>query len=140
MADYTLIIVAVMVLIVLYVLWLKVLAPIFAGVQKITIAEYRDQFKKQSHVLLDVRSESEFAAAHIPRAKRISVEDVARSSRETLTELIHDKPVICICATGNRSSMAATVIARYGFSPIYVLSGGMGAWTSAGLTVRRSKG
>jgi len=138
--NYTLIIIAVMVLIVLYVLWLKVLAPIFSGVQKITIAEYRDQFKKQSHVLLDVRSESEFAAAHVPRAKRMSVEDVARSSKGTLAEIVHDKPVVCICATGNRSSMAATVIARYGFSPVYVLSGGMSAWKSAGLTVRRSKG
>lgn len=140
MADYIYVIIAIIALMLLYVIWLKVVAPVFAGVKKISINEYREQFKKQSHVLLDVRSESEFEAAHVPRAKHMTVEDVAKSNREDLAEIINNRPVICICASGSRASMAATVIARYGFSPVYVLSGGMGAWQSAGLTVRRSKG
>ncbi len=138
MADYTLIIATVIALIALYVTWLKVLAPRLAGVQQISLAEYRERFRKQPHLLLDVRSDAEFAAAHAPRAKHLSVEDVARSSREALQELFRERPVVCICASGSRSTMAATVIARHGFSPVYTLRGGMAAWKSAGLTVRRS--
>jgi rhodanese-related sulfurtransferase len=138
MSDYTLVIAAVFGLAAAYLVWLKVLAPKMAGVQKLSIGEYREQFKKQPHLLLDVRSDSEYAAAHSPRAKHLSVEQVARSSRAELQELIKDKPVVCICASGSRSMMAATVIARYGFTPVYSLTGGMGAWQSAGMTVRRS--
>jgi len=138
MADYTLIIVAVIALITLYMVWLKVLAPKLAGVRKISATEYRELFRKQSHLLLDVRSDSEFAAAHAPRARHLSVEQVAKASYSELEELIKGKPVICICASGARSSMAATVIARHGFSPVYTLNGGMGAWSAAGMTVRRS--
>lgn len=140
MTDYSLIIVAVICLIVLYVVWLKVLAPKLAGVHKIGMSEYRELFRKQSHLLLDVRSESEFKAAHAPKAKHMPVEMVAKASHGELEDLIRDKPVVCICASGNRSCMAATVLARHGFKPVYSLNGGMGAWSSAGETVRRSRG
>jgi len=138
MADYLPIITGVIGLIALYMLWLRILAPKFAGVRKLSMIEYRNQFRKQPHLLLDVRSDSEFAAAHAPRAKHLSVEQVARSGRAELQELIKERPVVCICASGSRSMMAATVIARQGFSPVYSLTGGMGAWQSAGMTVRRS--
>jgi len=138
MTDYSLVIVAVLCLVVLYVVWLKVLAPKLAGVRKIGMGDYRELFRKQSHLLLDVRSESEYKAAHAPKARHMPVEMVAKASRSELDELIRGKPVVCICASGNRSTMAATVIARHGFAPVYSLNGGMGAWSSAGETVRRS--
>jgi len=138
-ADYLYVFIAVIALMALYLTWLKVLAPKFAGVQKLSMSEYRDQFKKQSHLLLDVRSDSEFAAAHSPRAKHVPVEQIAKSNHEELLELTRGKPVVCICASGSRSMMAATVIARHGFLPVYSLTGGMGAWKSAGMTLRRSR-
>ncbi|HKI59675.1 MAG TPA: rhodanese-like domain-containing protein [Mariprofundaceae bacterium] len=139
MADYLPIIVGVMALIVLYTLWLRVLAPKFAGVKKIDMVSYKEMFRKQSHLLLDVRSDSEFAAAHAPKAKHIPVETIARSTRSEMDALIKGKPVVCICASGSRSKMAATVIARLGFKPVYTLSGGMSAWQAAGETVKRSR-
>ncbi len=139
MADYLPVIFGVIALMVLYFLWLRVLAPKMAGVEKISIHEYRDRFKKQPHLLLDVRSDSEYAAAHAPRAKHLPVEQVAKSTRSEMDEVIKSKPVVCICASGSRSMMAATVIARQGFSPVYSLSGGMGAWQSAGMTIRRGE-
>jgi len=139
MADYLYVIIAVIALMALYLVWLKVIAPIVAGVQKLSMADYREQFKKQSHLLLDVRSDSEYAAAHAPRAKHMSVEDVAKSNRDEMADIIKNRPVVCICASGSRSMMACTVIARMGFSPVYSITGGMSSWQSAGMTVRRSK-
>lgn len=138
MADYTLIIVAVIGVIVLYVSWLKVIAPKLAGVESIGMAGYKKLFRKQSHLLLDVRSDSEYAAAYAPKSKHVAVEKIARASHAELEELVKGRPVVCICASGSRSKMAATVIARHGFKPVYTLSGGMSAWQAAGETVRRS--
>lgn len=137
MADYTLIIIAVIALIVLYVTWLKVVAPKLAGVENIDMAGYKSKFRKQSHLLLDVRTDSEYAAAHAPKAKHVPVEQIARSTHSELEDLVNGRPVVCICASGSRSKMAATIIARHGFGPVYTLSGGMSAWRSAGETVRR---
>lgn len=138
MADYTLIIVAVIALIVIYLMWLKVLAPKMAGVESLDMAGYKEKFRKQPHLLLDVRSDGEYAAAHAPKARHIPVEKIARATHSELEELINGRPVVCICASGSRSKMAATVIARHGFKPVYTLSGGMSAWRAAGETVRRS--
>jgi len=122
----------------LYMVWLKVVAPKMAGVEYLSMQQYRDQFRKQSHLLLDVRTEGEFASGHAPRARLMPVDAVAKAGQQELTDLIKGKPVVCICASGNRSVMAATVLARHGFKPVYSLNGGMGAWRSAGMTVKRS--
>jgi len=139
MADYLYIITPVIALIALYLVWLKVIAPRFAGVEKLSMSEYKVKVSRQPHVILDVRSEREFEVAHTPRAKHMPVEEVAKSNREAMQEIIKERSVVCICASGSRSMMAATVIARMGFSPVYSIAGGMGAWQSAGMTVRRSK-
>ncbi len=139
MGDYLYVIIALIGLMALYLTWLKVIAPKVAGVRKLSMAEYRVKFKKEPHILLDVRSDSEFAAAHAPRARHMPVEEVAKSNRNAMQEIIGERAVICICASGSRSMMASTVIARMGFSPVYSITGGMSAWQSAGMTVRRSR-
>jgi len=48
-------------------------------------------------------------------------------------------PLVVICASGNRSAMAATKLAKAGFEPVYNFSGGMGSWKSAGLPVKSGK-
>ncbi|MDX8390725.1 MAG: rhodanese-like domain-containing protein [Mariprofundaceae bacterium] len=131
------IILIVVAIVVVYLIWLRLIAPKVAGVRSISIDVYRQQFKKQPHLLLDVRSDAEFAYGHAPRARHMSVESVAKSNQQTMEEMIKGKDVVCICKSGSRSMMAATVIARMGFKPVYSLEGGMPAWRQAGLTVRK---
>ncbi|MDX8396269.1 MAG: rhodanese-like domain-containing protein [Mariprofundaceae bacterium] len=139
MLEYASVFGGIFFLLVLYVIWLKVIAPRTAGVKKITVDEYRSLFKKESHLLLDVRFESEFLAAHAPRAKHLTVEAIAKSNRQEMLDIVKEKPVVCVCKSGSRAMMAATIIARFGFKPVYVITGGMRAWKSAGLTIRRNK-
>ena len=47
------------------------------------------------------------------------------------------RPVVTYCMTGNRSSVAAKVLARVGFKDIYKLHGGYRAWKDAGLPVEK---
>jgi rhodanese-related sulfurtransferase len=50
-----------------------------------------------------------------------------------------DLPLVVICASGNRSAMAATKLANAGFEPVYNFSGGMGSWQAAGLPMKSGK-
>ena len=46
---------------------------------------------------------------------------------------LKSKPIILVCTTGMTASGIATAMHKAGFESVYVLSGGMGAWQSAGL-------
>jgi len=52
--------------------------------------------------------------------------------REKLGELNPRRPVVAYCATGYRSSLAASILEAAGFTAAHV-PGGYQAWTAAGL-------
>lgn len=122
---------------IVWIVWMRWLAPKMAGVRTISLDKYRQHFKKEKHALIDVRSESEYAAGHIPRARNIPLDTIARELDDIRKQIPGDRALVLICATGNRSAVAATALARAGFSPVYNISGGMTAWKSAGLAVQQ---
>jgi len=48
-----------------------------------------------------------------------------------------NKPTAIICAGGYRSSAAASLLQKQGFSNLLNVSGGTGAWVSAGYPVEQ---
>ena len=48
-----------------------------------------------------------------------------------------DKPVYLICASGHRSAKGAKILLELGYTEVYSVSGGIQAWLSAGLPVKR---
>jgi len=123
-----------MALLVGWMLWQRILAPMLSGVKKLDAAAYM-KLRNNEHVLVDVRTPSEWASGHAPKALHIPVGDISRRMRE----IPEGKPVVVVCASGNRSAMAATALAKNGFDPVYNFAGGMGAWRSAGLPVKAGK-
>ena len=85
----------------------------------------------QDAVVLEVRSSNEFAAGHLPQARNIPVEDVAKRA----AELAANKPVIIYCQSGNRAGKAAAALRATGREQVYVLDGGLQGWQQAGLPV-----
>ena len=81
--------------------------------------------------LIDVRTPQEFAAAHVPGARNIPLDQLA----DRLDEISPDRtePVYLICAAGGRSAHAAQTLANAGFSQPINVTGGTTGWTSAGL-------
>lgn len=84
-------------------------------------------------VVLDVRANTEFSSGHLPNARNIPEADLDKR----LGELPASKPVLVVCATGQRSGKAAGVLRKAGRDQIFSLSGGLGAWRQAGLPVVR---
>ena len=82
--------------------------------------------------LLDVRQPEEYQAGHIESARLIPLGELAARA----AELPHDREVICVCHSGNRSSHATRQLIALGFQASN-LRGGMIAWAQAGLPVTR---
>lgn len=78
--------------------------------------------------LVDVRSPLEFADTHIKGAVNIPAPEL----RTRYIELHPESPTYLICSTGNRSSLAASILKQHGFKEVYNVAGGMTGYSAAG--------
>ncbi len=79
--------------------------------------------------LLDVRAKREFMTGHINGAVNIPFPDLRKRHGELASSL----PVLVICNTGHRSSIATSLLKRYGFKEVSNVAGGMTGYNAAGL-------
>ena len=77
-------------------------------------------------VLLDVRTEDEYAVEHAAGAKLLPLDEIEDAD---LSELLPDKkaPVLIYCRTGRRSALAAAQLFDLGYTRLYDL-GGLNGW------------
>lgn len=89
-----------------------------------------DQFykisKKQNLNIVDVRERNEFSAGHIPESKNLPLSSLALNTKA----LSKDEEYYVICASGGRSSVAATLLSKFGYNVTNV-EGGVAAWKGA---------
>ena len=86
--------------------------------------------------LLDVRTPGEFAAAHVPGAKLIPLDDLNPDSfqRQRGSEEI---PVYVLCQSGGRARKAIEELERGGVQGCVLVEGGTQGWIDAGLPTER---
>lgn len=82
-------------------------------------------------ILLDVREHDEFVDVRAPRAALLPMSELQARTSE-----LPDRPLLVICHSGSRSMAASAYLRTLGHDATNV-SGGMVAWTQAGLPVRR---
>ena len=80
-------------------------------------------------LVLDVRTDDEWREGHLPGALHI----MGGYLPERVNEVPRDRPLVVMCGSGYRSTIAASVLERAGFTDITNLTGGMKAWKDAGL-------
>jgi len=83
--------------------------------------------------VVDVRSQEEYAAGHVPGAKLMPLDRI----HEKIGQLSKQEPVYLICRSGMRSQMAAKILAGQGFGHLINVDGGTVAWIMAGYPVER---
>jgi hydroxyacylglutathione hydrolase len=81
--------------------------------------------------VLDVRTDSEWQEGHLPEALHIMGGYLATR----LGDVPRDKPLVVMCGSGYRSTIAGSMLERAGFDDVTNLTGGMKAWKEAGLEV-----
>ena len=109
-------------------------------VEHVTAEDAAEQVRSGAVMLLDVRESEEWDAGHIAEAVHIPrgwLELAADPETEHYDERFDvEKPILVICAKGNRSSLAAVTLNTMGYQAVNV-EGGFEAWQQAGLTVER---
>jgi rhodanese-related sulfurtransferase len=82
--------------------------------------------------ILDVRRPPEWEAGHVAAA----IFGTLSHLDSQLDKLDREKPVAVYCKSGYRSTIAASLLQRAGFSNVINMVGGFDAWQSAGLPVK----
>ena len=98
-----------------------------ATIPQITPGELAPKLHKVT--VVDVRSATEWSEGHVPGALHIPLGYLA----DRASEIPAGKPVVVQCQSGGRSSIAASILERAGFRDVTNLTGGLSAWTAAGL-------
>lgn len=87
---------------------------------------------ERGETVIDVREPDEYAAGHVPGV--LSVPMGRLPGR--VAELDRSRPVLVVCASGNRSSAMADVLVAQGLNARSVV-GGTSAWVRAGREVEQ---
>lgn len=112
------------------------ISPLVSKVKRVDNHTATQLINKKDAILLDIRPIKDFKNGHIVGARQIKPEEVREANFGKL-EKFKNTPIIVVCAMGNIAAGAASKMAKQGFTDVHVLSGGMGAWQSAGLPVEK---
>jgi len=88
-----------------------------------------------AHEVLDVRTPSEYASAHVPGAKLIPLNELKAGA--ILAQHKPGTPIYVLCQAGMRASKAIEQFERAGCNDSVLVEGGTQAWIDAGLPVHR---
>ena len=101
-----------------------------------TVPELHERWARDHEGLqiLDVRERTEWDAGRIPGSLHVPYHDL-RTVPEALDA---SAPVAVVCASGQRSAVAASLLRRAGAERVvHVVDGGVGTWAAAGWPVER---
>ncbi len=96
-------------------------------IERVDVGELHDRLAELQ--VLDVREQEEWQDGHLPGAVHVPYHDI-----DGIPEGIDPaRPVAVICSTGQRSAIAASLLARGGAAhAIHVADGGVGTWRDRG--------
>ena len=88
--------------------------------------------------IVDVRGPDEFAGplGHIAEARNVPISDLTARLPELAG--LESRPLVLVCLTDKRSSVAAETLSGAGFKQVSVLRRGMKGWNESGFPVARS--
>lgn len=105
-----------------------------AHTRQVSPTELAAELPRRRVTVVDVRSDEEWNDGHVAGARHL----MAGTLADHAPSLPRDGVTLALmCGTGYRSTVAASVLERTGFTNLVNLTGGMAAWQHAGLPVQR---
>ena len=105
------------------------------SIRQITVDELNDQMTNAELQVIDVRRRAEYESGHVPGALHAPLAKLEQNIDKLPLDRFRLTAVIC--AGGYRSSAAASLFERRGFTNLLNVSGGTSAWISAGYEVEK---
>lgn len=96
----------------------------------VNVTEFAKLVGEGKGQVLDVRTPEEWASGTIKGATKMNFFDA--DFKTQLDKLDKNKPVYVYCKSGGRSGKATKQMKKMGFTAVYNLVGGIGAWDDAG--------
>lgn len=104
---------------------------------EMTAEEARKLIQERKPLILDVRTPNEHYEVAISGSTLIPLQQL--DGRISEIAQWKNKPLLVYCRSGNRSTVAAQILAREGFSEVYNLRPGMRGWQKAGFPTVNGK-
>jgi rhodanese-related sulfurtransferase len=117
-----------------YLAWPEV-ARLTGGSNEVGTLDATRLMNQGTTLVLDVRDTAEFAAGHLPKARHIPLEELSKRIAEI--GKYKQKAVLVTCKSGPRAGAAARLLKQAGFTTVYQLKGGLGAWREASLPLEK---
>jgi rhodanese-related sulfurtransferase len=108
----------------------QLIAEAKAGITEVTAREVQDRLGHGAPlVLIDVREQNEWSLGHAAPAQHIG-RGVLESQIESIVP--RDAQVVLMCASGNRSALAARTLLEMGYTNVASMAGGFRDWVASG--------
>lgn len=102
-------------------------------IENVDAKKFKELVDAGKGIILDVRTPEEVADGHINNASTINLYDDDFNTKINLMQ--KDKEIYVYCRSGGRSSEAAKLLEKNGFSKVYNLKGGISAWENNGFPI-----
>src|SRR3954451_21649007 len=106
-----------------------------ATIDRVSPALAAEQLASGEPLAVDVRAPRERDEKFVAGSVNIPLNHLA----ERLKELPSDRPLLVYCAGGYRSSIAASLLQRQGFTQVSEIAGGLAAWETAHLPLSAAR-
>lgn len=116
------ILIPVLLLVMLFAAFGQISGESEAVYMNITAAEAKEIMDSETgYIILDVRTEEEYAEGHVPGAILIPDYEIEARAEEELSD--KDQMLLVYCRSGRRSKIAAEVLVGLGYTNIYEFGG-----------------
>lgn len=105
-------------------------------IKQLSVSELNQRLTSGNLQVLDVRRPAEYQAGHVPGALHAPLSILEKNL--SLLTLKQDRETAVICAGGYRSSAAASLLQKHGFTNLINVTGGTNAWINADFPVETS--
>ena len=103
-------------------------------VREVSVAETQQRMgENKDAVLVDVREDNEWNAAHAAGAIHLGKGIIERDIERTVPD--KDTELILYCGGGYRSALASDALQKMGYTNVWSMSGGFRGWREKGLEV-----
>ncbi len=102
---------------------------LIARSERITAPTLAEQLATEQPLVLDVRTDAELNAGHIPGALHIPLNELP----DRISEVPRGREIVITCGSGYRSAIAKSLLEREGYENLVDVVGGMEAWEASRL-------
>lgn len=109
----------------------------FRGFKELTPAGLTHVINRDNALVIDVSALADYEKAHVPGSRHVAPGQFDPENKDL--KKARELPVVTVCRNGVESAKAARRLVKAGFTSVYTLSGGTGAWQRADLPLARGR-